>query len=181
MGLADGDVSLAFVANELHRKGFETLLRALAATGRPRLRVDVVGRRSIDDYRPLISRLGLADRVRWHGPAQDAALPLAGADALVLPTFYEPFGLVVVEALASGTPVVVSALAGAAPLVGDAGVLLDDPSDVGQLAAALRVLEDDQARADLAANAPATVADLTWEHQLGRVERVLLAADGRRP
>lgn len=181
MGLGDEDVSLAFVANELHRKGFETLLRAVAAAQRPRLRVDVVGRRPLDDYRPLISSLGLADRVRWHGAVQDVAVPLAGADALVLPTFYEPFGLVVIEALASGVPVVVSALAGAAPLVGEAGVVLGDPADVEELAAALRVVEDDRARAVMASHSAAAVAHLTWEHQLARVEQVLLDAGVRQP
>jgi glycosyltransferase involved in cell wall biosynthesis len=72
---------------------------------------------------------------------------LAAADLLVLPTQYEPFGLVVVEALACGVPVLVSRLAGASVAVdnGRTGLILEDPYDVHELAALL----EEAASADL--------------------------------
>ena len=97
-------VVLLFVANELHRKGFATLLEAVASVGDPRMRIEVVGRADPATYRDRIAELGLAGRVRWNGPQSDIAPWYAAADLLVLPTRYEPFGNVIVEALACGLP-----------------------------------------------------------------------------
>ena len=114
---ADGQIVILFVANELHRKGFATLIEAVARVGDPRLRVDVVGRAPTDGYAAHIHGLGLDDRVRWHGPQRDVAPWYAAADLCVLPTQYEPFGNVIVESLATGTPVITTEVAGASSAV----------------------------------------------------------------
>jgi len=66
----------------------------------------------------------------------------AASDIFVLPTIYEPFGLVIVEAMASGLPVITSRVAGAADLITDGvnGLLLRAPSDVHGLAAKIELL-----------------------------------------
>jgi len=73
------------------------------------------------------------------GPTHDVAQLYAAADAFVLPTRYEPWGLVIVEALGTGVPAVTTRLAGAAVAVreGETGRLLDDPEDPAELAAAI--------------------------------------------
>ena len=65
-------------------------------------------------------RLGLADRVRFLGFVNQSALPATyrAADVLVLPSEFEPFGLVVNEAFASGTPAIVSTACGAVGIIG---------------------------------------------------------------
>ena len=163
LGLSD-DVALLLVANELHRKGLRTLLEATALLGDPRVRVEVVGRAPIDPYRPLIDRLGLGGRVRWHGPSGDVASWYALADLFVMPTQYEAFPLVVVEALASGLPVVTTAVAGSSEVVipDTNGLLQHDPDDAEELADLLRRGLDPDRRAAWAAAAPGTVADLEW-------------------
>lgn len=138
MRIADGEISLLFVANELHRKGFGVLLDAVAQTADPRLRVDLVGRAAPDDYAALVRRLGLVGRIHWHGPTAQVQHAMAAGDLLVLPTRYEPFGLVIIEALACGLPVIASALAGASSAVHPgAGLLLDQPDDARELAGLL--------------------------------------------
>jgi glycosyltransferase involved in cell wall biosynthesis len=134
LGLTE-EVVLLFVANELHRKGFATLIDAVARTGDRRLRIEMVGRAAPDPYLGQIEALGLVDRVRWNGAQSDVAPWYAAADLLVLPTVYEPFGNVIVEALACGLPVVTSSAAGAAPAVvpGVNGQLLRDPRDADEL------------------------------------------------
>ena len=139
LGLTD-EVVLLFVANELHRKGFSTLLDAVARLDDPRVRVEMVGRADPSAYHARILELGLAGRVRWNGPRADVAPWYAAADLLVLPTRYEPFGNVIVEALACGLPVVTTAIAGASSaVVPDVnGALQQDPEDADELA---RILE----------------------------------------
>ena len=70
---------------------------------------------------------------------------MRACDLFVFPTRYEPFGLVILEALASGLPVVTSAVAGAAELLTPAcGIALADPEDAARLADAVRRLLADR-------------------------------------
>lgn len=154
------DIVLLFVANELHRKGFGETLQAVHLLGDPRVRISLVGRRPPTDYAAVIARLGLQDRVRYHGATDDVGRWHAGADLLVLPTQYEPFGIVIVEALASGLPVITSRLAGAAQAIthGKSGLLQEDPYDIEELTGLLKqALDADLAewgRAAVSASAP---------------------------
>lgn len=139
LGIPDDGIALFFVANELHRKGMAETLEALGRLGHPRLSLHVFGRSHLAPYRSTIERLGLTQRVHHHGTSSDIGHEFTAADLLVLPTQYEPFGLVIIEALASGVPVLTTRLAGAASAVrpGETGWLLADPYDVDALAGAL--------------------------------------------
>ena len=93
--------------------------------------------------RELAGRLGVADRVRFHGRAPHDALPgiIAASDLVVAAPQYEPFGIVPLEAMACGVPVVGTAVGGLLDSVAD-GVtgLLVPPNDPEALAAAIREL-----------------------------------------
>ena len=175
MGAADDEVVLLFMANELHRKGFAPLVQAVARVDDPRLRVCVVGRADLGPYSGELRRLGLADRVTWHGPTSDAAAWYAGADVLVLPTQYEPFGLVIVEALATGLPVITTRLAGAAAAVQPDvnGLLQTDPYDVDELARLIRQALDQATRDRWRAASPASVDPFRQSVVFGLVESYL--------
>ena len=149
LGIGEDEVALMLVANELHRKGLAQTLEALARSEDRSMGLYVVGKAGLGAFRPLIDRLGLEDRVHDLGPSDDVGLQLAAADLMVLPTQYEPFGLVIVEALASGVPVLTTRLAGASSAVrpGRTGLILEDPYDVDELTGLL----DLAARSDLAA------------------------------
>jgi UDP-glucose:(heptosyl)LPS alpha-1,3-glucosyltransferase len=173
--LQPDDVCLLFVANELHRKGFGTLIAALAKTNGRSFHLNVVGKVSTGDYQGQIERLGLQDRIHWHGSTNDVFPFYAAADALVLPTQYEPFGIVIVEALACGLPVITSRLAGASPAVekGEAGRLLDDPTDVAELAGYLNEAADPAIRDQWASGAVAAAEPYAWPRIFAEVEKVL--------
>ena len=99
----------------------------------------------------------------------------AGGDLLVLPTQYEPFGLVVVEALASGLPVITTRLAGAAEAIvpGVTGLIQEDPYDVSELASLIQA----SIAADLdewGRNAAGSVSAYRRDHVMARVEEILL-------
>ena len=182
-GYEDEDRVLLFVGNELERKGFDTLLEAVGRLDDPNVKVLGAGHVAPDTetYSSLIGRLGLTDRVRWMGSSSEVAELHAAADAFVLPTRYEPWGLVIVEALGSGLPVVTSRLAGAALAVEEAqtGRLVDDPDDPAELAEALRwSLSAAPASARAIA---ASVREYTWERVIARYEQVLREVAWARP
>ena len=174
-GLDHDDQVLLFVGNELERKGFETVLAAMH--GLPAVRLLGAGRVTPDER--VIARSGVGDRVRWLGHVADMASLHAAADAFVLPTRYEPWGLVLVEALGSGRPVITTALAGAAVAVrdGETGLLLEDPDDVPSLTEAIRRALSGELSAP--AEIAASVAPYTWERVVGRYESILADVAGR--
>jgi glycosyltransferase involved in cell wall biosynthesis len=106
----DGRFRLLFVGNLLERKGVKDLLRAFAS---PSVQArDIVltmaGGGSVDTYRALASELGVGDRVTFTGwvSQDDARTLMVNSDALILPAYDEGLPLVILEALASRTPVI---------------------------------------------------------------------------
>ncbi len=136
LGYGEGQKVVIFVANELERKGFGPLLRAIASLNDSAVGLLAVGRLNPEIYAAEIRRLGMAGRVQFTGPSSDVALFYAAADVFALPTQYEAWGLVIVEAMACGLPVLTSRLAGAAIAVqeGRTGELIDDPNDTTEIA-----------------------------------------------
>ena len=102
------------------RKGLAPLLQAFAQLGEPRARLLVAGRAARKELPPGVTPLGYVD---------DMPALYAAADWTVLPSRYEPFGLVIAESLACGTPAIIGREAGVAELMSDAdGLLLDEIS-----------------------------------------------------
>ena len=95
------------------------------------------------ELRALAARLGVADRVRFLGWRNDREALLAACDVCVMPSRYEPFGTVMIEAWAAQRPLVVAAAAGPRGLVRDGvDALLVPIDDADALTAAIRrVLE----------------------------------------
>jgi rhamnosyl/mannosyltransferase len=120
----------------------------------------------------LASDLGIADRVVHARGVSREELPLyyRDADVFVLPSVWlEAFGLVLAEAMASGTPVIGSRIGGIPYVIGDAGLLVE-PGDVGGLAAALRkVLDDPVLALELGARGRQRVLqEFTWSRTAAR-------------
>jgi UDP-glucose:(heptosyl)LPS alpha-1,3-glucosyltransferase len=173
----DNDKVILFVANELERKGFSTLIRALASMKDVSLKLLVIGRVSPDEYRTEVEQLGLAQQVQFTGPRGDVARYYAAADLFVLPTQYEAWGLVIVEALACGLRVVTSRLAGASVAVseGQTGYLLEDPRDPAELAGKIRrILEEPESDRHTIAS---SVSQYSWDRILPRYERLLVESN----
>lgn len=131
-----------------YEKGVQTVLGALqrvrAAVGPTKFFVAGVGTYS-DELRKQVRALGLQRHVRFTGFLDDHTLRLhyAAADVAVAPSIYEPFGLVAVEAMACGTPVVVGDTGGLREIVTRGTGLTFTPQDEDELADALiRVLTD---------------------------------------
>lgn len=117
LGLARDDLAFVFPSMDHARKGLSPLLEAFRELDDPRARLLVAGRSA---------RAALPPRVTVLGYVQDMPALYAAADWTVLPSRYEPFGLVIAESLACGTPAIISREAGVAELMApDDGLLLD--------------------------------------------------------
>lgn len=175
LGVGDDDVLLLIVAHNFRLKGVPTLLAAagrLMAEGR-RVKLAVVGGKRHHAMTRLAERLGAAAGTTFVGPVDDAAPYYAAADAYVQPTYYDPCSLVVLEALASGLPVVTSRYNGAGELIAEGveGSIVEDPGDVGELVDSLRPLLDSDVRDQMSLAA----RDLALAHSFERNCRELLA------
>jgi glycosyltransferase involved in cell wall biosynthesis len=176
LGLPAADPLLFTVRRLVPRMGLENLLAALPSLPHARLVVAGAGW-----YRAQLEavalRLGVADRVRFAGFVDDAALPdyYRAADLTVLPSVaLEGFGLITLEALACGTPVVATPEGGAADVLGplEPSWLARDaaPTSLAEaIGAALARATEDQA---LAARCRAHALGYTWEAITARYERV---------
>jgi glycosyltransferase involved in cell wall biosynthesis len=135
------DAPLAIALGRLHpAKGLDVLIRAAAQV--PELFVWIAGEGpERENLQRLTAELGLGERIRFLGWRSDRASLFKTADLCVYPSREEPFGNVVVEAWACGTPLVATASTGPKWLVGDGedGVLTP-VDDVERLAAAMKAL-----------------------------------------
>ena len=142
-------------------KGLPTLLRAVAKLATEReAHLVVIGAPSAAT-RQQVAQLALGDRVTFASglPDTEYARLLASAQVAVIPSMYEGFSLPAVEHMASGTPLIASR-AGALPEVTGDAALLVPPGDAEELSAALGALLDDEAaRARLAAAGLARVRE----------------------
>ena len=174
-GYGDDDVVLLVVANELRRKGLGTALEAVAAIDDARVHVLLVGRTPPTEFASRINALGLADRFRYAGATDDVGFMHAAADLFVLPTQYEAFCLAIVESLASGLPVITTAVPGAGDVVdnGKTGLIQSKPQSSDELAGLLRQALEPGVIAHWSAAAPASVAHLAWPVVLSQAQEIL--------
>ena len=133
------DVKVLLTLSRLHpKKGLDTFLKALATMP------DCYGWLAGDgplqkELETLAINLGIMDRVRFLGWRTDRAALLRAADVCVLPSRYEPFGTVILEAWAAGVPLVACKSAGPAAHVDDCRTgLLVEIDDVESLASSMR-------------------------------------------
>lgn len=135
--IPDAAPTLLYVGSGFERKGVDRALRAIAPLAGVHL--VVVGRdKHGPRYEQLARDLGIAARVRFTGAQNDVKAFYGMADAFVLPTLYDPFPNVCVEALAAGLPVFTTTTCGASELIrqGENG-WVTDALDVPALTAAI--------------------------------------------
>ncbi len=135
---------LAFAGRLVHEKGLQELIKALPLLREelPGLRLVVAGTgQQLADQQDRAARYGVADLIDWAGflDAGRLAELYAAADLVVVPSLYEPFGMVALEAQLAGVPVAVSDTGGLAELV-EPGVtgLRFAPESPAAIAAAVR-------------------------------------------
>lgn len=146
LGLDDTDIAIVYASNNWSRKGLPLILRATALLGErgKKLHIVVAGRGRATPIHKLADSLGLAARLHIVGPTRQIQKYYGAGDLLVLPTLYDPFANVCLEAMACGLPVVTTAENGASELISDGanGFVQQNARDALELAVLLeRCLE----------------------------------------
>lgn len=167
-----------FAGSGFRRKGLDLALRALAL-GPPQAELWVAGRDDPAPWRRLAQALGVASRVQFLGPLADLALCYAACDALVLPTRYDAFANVCLEAAAAGRAVVTSAHNGAAELLREAGIATPEPENCAALAEALEGLADPGERARVGERCRALALRQGWGAHVAALREELAIASSR--
>ncbi len=137
--LSPDHFQLLFIGNGYLRKGLEQLLIALSRLSRRDFHLSVIGKdNQIDFFRGRTVQLGLEKNVHFFGPSQEIRLFYQLADALVIPSFYDPFANVTVEALAMGLTVISSKNNGGHEiLTSENGSLIESLQNIDSITAAL--------------------------------------------
>lgn len=176
-------IRLLFVGNLLPRKGVAELCQAFARLAAPHAELVLVGAELDADYaravRAIVATAGMAERVKFLGPLSGpgVAEQLQLADALVLPSTLEGYGMVLSEALWASVPVIAARVGAAEQLVGATSAgLLFDPHDAEALGASLsRFVNDAELRARLRRAAFHAAAELPrWRDTASTIRATLL-------
>jgi glycosyltransferase involved in cell wall biosynthesis len=177
---------IIFVGTLEPRKNIPSLLKALYhlhSKGYD-IHLAIVGRKGwlYEDVFETLTELKLTDFVHFleNVPNQDLARLYNAAQCLVLPSYFEGFGLPPLEAMACGTPVVVSDRASLPEVVGDAGLLIDPTSPQDQSRAIAQILDSETLRKALRQKGLIRANKFSWTkaaHQTMAVyQKVLQAA-----
>jgi UDP-glucose:(heptosyl)LPS alpha-1,3-glucosyltransferase len=140
LGLTEDDTAILFVGNEFERKGLKFALDAMALAKSSTQKLIIAGKDDPAPYRQYARRLGISPNVRFAGTSNDMPSMFAAADIFLLPTSYEAFSLALLEAAATGLPIITTRVNGAVELVRDrANAILVD-QDSQEIAKAVRLL-----------------------------------------
>ncbi|MDP2047189.1 MAG: glycosyltransferase family 4 protein [Deltaproteobacteria bacterium] len=175
LGAPEHGAVILFVGSGFERKGLTYLLQAFGSLRDKASHLWVVGKGHSAPYLRAAERLGVADRVRFWGPAAETAPFYQAATVLVLPTLYDPCSNVVLEALACGTPAVTTAANGAAEFItpGENGAVIPQPDDIAGLTAALTTFLAQASAPQVRRAAAQAVAELSWEKTVAQTLEVL--------
>jgi UDP-glucose:(heptosyl)LPS alpha-1,3-glucosyltransferase len=166
---------VAFVGNGFARKGLGFLIEAWPLVAGGAFLLVAGSDRQTEKFERRARALNVSSRIIFAGPQADVTAIFRAADAFAMPSLFEPFGNVVMEAMASGLPVMTSAFSGVGELIPPSmrGFRVDNPDDVGEVALRLGALFD--APASLAAEARATAEKFTWKRYANEVNALIEA------
>ena len=167
-GLPEGVTLALFAGNaQTPRKNLDTVLRALAQV--PDLQLVVAGTTTGMTYPQLVASLDLSNRVHFLEYRTDVPDLMKAVNFFVFPSRYEACSLVLLEAMASGLPVITAKTAGGAEIITpECGIVLPEPDDIQALARALSLLASDRnLRSQMGQSARAIAQQHSWANMAG--------------
>ncbi len=192
LGFPAGRPVLLFVGRIQRLKGLDLAIETLAELRDPHALLVAIGGPSgpggheeLSRVRDLASDLGVAGQIRWVPPRRHADLVqyYRAADVCVVPSRSESFGLVALEAAASGTPVVAASVGGLRSLIddGSTGFLVDGREPRAYASAVATILGDGELAGWMGANAASASLRYSWTMTAARMRRLYGDLTARAP
>jgi UDP-glucose:(heptosyl)LPS alpha-1,3-glucosyltransferase len=128
-------IKLFFAGNGYERKGLKNLLKALSFFQKENLYLFIAGKdKNFTYYKKYVSKLKINNKVHFLGPLADLVSFYQLCDVFVLPTFYDPFANVILEALSMGLFVITTKNNGASEIINqNQGITLQNPFDIDEI------------------------------------------------
>lgn len=162
---------LLFVGNGYRRKGLKQLLYGLSLTKEKEYYLFILGKeKNISYYKKLSQKLHLEKKVLFLGAEKEIMPFYQASDILMLPTFYDPFANVTLEALAMGLYIVTSHFNGAKEILSDkSGMIFDDLLSPDAIAATIEKAMNHPKTPISAKNIRNSVSHLDFSHQMKKL------------
>jgi UDP-glucose:(heptosyl)LPS alpha-1,3-glucosyltransferase len=175
-----GPFQLLFVGNNYKRKGLLFLLQGLERLKKADFQLKVIGKDKNPSYFiDWVSKKGLKDKVIFLGPQNDMLPFYQTADALAIPSIYDPFANVTIEALAMGLFVISSLYNGGQEVLQDySGTVIQELTSAENVAAALKKAFDHPKTEARARRIRQSIKELDFSSQLDKIVRKTLETPG---
>jgi glycosyltransferase involved in cell wall biosynthesis len=170
--MMEGDPCILFVGSFIYPKGVDTLIKAIAIAKRdlPHIKLHVVGNSKylLPSLRSLIAKEAVENNIFFHGWVSQSELPryYKSADFCVFPSRLESFGIVVLEAMASGIPIIASDIDTFRERLTEGSTALffqnNKPEDLSR--AILKLASDSNLRRQLSKNSLETIQMYNWSN-----------------
>lgn len=149
--LADGIFPYIAVGSAIYGKGFDVVLKAFAKLNEPKSRLIIVGDGAEREKLELLAKkLGIHNQVDFKGllPREEISPLIQQSKVFILTSRYETFGIVYIEAMATGTPVIATRCGGPEDIVTSENGILVNVDDVDETASAMRKMMDKYTKYD---------------------------------
>lgn len=176
-GARGDDSIILFVGMNFDVKGLDALIMGLARFKErfpsESFRLLVIGKGDVKKYTRLAQNLGIAEKVIFPGTMPKELLEkiYTGSDLFCMLSKFDTFGMVVLEAMAAGLPVIISGNVGAKDIVknGMNGFVVEDPGSPDKLADNIKVALEKERKASMVQEALRTAEENSWEQSAARV------------
>ncbi len=161
----------------INRKGLSYLLESLKDLNSNRVKLLIAGNNRRSPFVKRVEEDRLSEKMKFIGFRNDLDKIFKGIEAFVFPTRHDPFGMVVLEAMACGVPAIVSdsRYCGASELIKDMenGILLRDPTNSKEIRKKIELLiSDRELRKKIGRNARSTAENYSWAKMAEKYEKV---------
>jgi UDP-glucose:(heptosyl)LPS alpha-1,3-glucosyltransferase len=168
--LSDNDFVILYVGSGFKRKGVSYLIEAVSRLGndsinKNRIKLLIVGKDRLWPYKRLAAKFGIEKNIIFNDYASETEKYYAASDIFALPTFFDPFANVTLEAMASGIPVITTKKNGASEIIenGKDGFVINTPLEIDALTEKIRALLSPELRKEAGDNARKKAMNLTWD------------------
>jgi UDP-glucose:(heptosyl)LPS alpha-1,3-glucosyltransferase len=177
-GISVDEPVLVFASMNFEIKGLDAIIDALARLKAQgcNFKLLVAGKGNVRKYSRMAQKAGIAEKIIFTGQLDKEHLIqhyLAG-DMYIMLSAFDTFGMVVLEAMAAGLPVIISANVGAKDVVrqGVNGFIIENPSDKDDIAAKIKCLMDRNTREEMSRSALATAAQNSWASAAAKYSQI---------